>query len=33
MEVIDKVAKEGVENGTTDGEPKQRLTITELRTT
>ncbi|WP_024935820.1 peptidylprolyl isomerase, partial [Actinomadura welshii] len=33
MDVIDKVAKEGVENGTTDGEPKQRLTITELRTT
>ncbi|WP_433465200.1 protein kinase domain-containing protein [Spirillospora sp. CA-128828] len=33
MDIVDTVAKGGVENGSTDGEPKQKLTITEFRTT
>ena len=32
MEVVDKVAEAGTANGSNDGEPKQKITITELRT-
>ncbi|TDC47162.1 serine/threonine protein kinase [Actinomadura sp. KC345] len=32
MEVVDKVAEAGTAGGSQDGEPKQKITITELRT-